>query len=103
MKYIILAVLALIAGHEYGAAKFRSRLRQQTKMIEGAVRTMNGQMMAVSRIIASIPKIAPDVPVPQPKPASDTIARGPIIRPGDTDKALASGNLAIYRNYDGEC
>jgi hypothetical protein len=94
MKYALAVIISSIAGYAIGQYVTRRRIQRG---ITQAVDTFSASMRSA---LGDIDKVIEDVrQKAQPAPVSDTLAREPLpLRPGDVDRALAAGGLAVFKD-----
>jgi len=98
MKYAITGLLSAIIGCRAGQYLTRRKIRRG---IAAATAKFSASLTAALKdatdVIDGMKAKAQAVP-------ADTLAREPLpVRPGDTDKALARGELAVFKEYGGSC
>jgi hypothetical protein len=90
MKYAVLILLSAIIGARVGRMMLRRRItRELSKPLEALNQSLANALKQAGGAIAKTTTA----------PATDTIARGPLpVKAGDTDRALARGDLAFFRD-----
>jgi hypothetical protein len=96
MKYALAVIISGVAGYAIGQYVTRRRIyRGITQAVDKYSASMKSAMADMDKVIEDVRQRAKSAPAP----IADVLDRGPLpIRAGDVDKALARGDLAVFKD-----